>query len=291
MASSTTKVMRKGLVLEGGALRGLFSAGVMDVMMENGIEFDGLVGVSAGAAFGCNYKSRQPGRVIRYNKRFAKDWRYCSLRSWITTGDIYNGKFDYHEIPDNLDKFDSEAFDVNPMEFYAVCTDLETGKPVYKLLMKHGYDCNEWIRASASMPVVSKIVELDGMKVLDGGISDSIPLKFFESKGFDRNVVVLTQPSGYVKQPNKLLPLFRLQLHKYPKFLETAANRHIMYNDELAYVRQQEKEGKAFVIRPKRILPIKHLTHDTTLMQEVYEEGRAAMQERIGELKTFLDEC
>lgn len=280
--------MRKGLVLEGGALRGLFSAGVMDVMMENGIDFDGLVGVSAGAAFGCNYKSRQPGRVIRYNKRFAKDWRYCSLRSWITTGDIFNGKFDYHEIPDKLDKFDTETFDVNPMEFYAVCTDLETGKPIYKLLMKHGYDCNEWIRASASMPVVSKIIELDGQKVLDGGISDSIPLKFFESKGFDRNVVVLTQPNGYVKKPNSMLPLFRLQLHKYPKFLEAAANRHIMYNEELAYISQREKEGKVFVIRPKRILPIKHLTHNTSLMQEVYEEGRANMEERIDELKEFL---
>lgn len=280
--------MRKGLVLEGGALRGLFSAGVMDVMMENGIDFDGLVGVSAGAAFGCNYKSRQPGRVIRYNKRFAKDWRYCSLRSWITTGDIFNGKFDYHEIPDKLDKFDTETFDVNPMEFYAVCTDLETGKPIYKLLMKHGYDCNEWIRASASMPVVSKIIELDGQKVLDGGISDSIPLKFFETKGFNRNVVVLTQPNGYVKKPNSMLPLFRLQLHKYPKFLEAAANRHIMYNEELAYISQREKEGKVFVIRPKRILPIKHLTHNTSLMQEVYEEGRANMEERIDELKEFL---
>lgn len=279
--------MRKGLVLEGGALRGLFSAGVMDVMMENGIEFDGLVGVSAGAAFGCNYKSRQIGRVIRYNKRFAKDWRYCSLRSLITTGDIFNGEFDYHEIPDKLDKFDVETFDANPMEFYAVCTDLETGKPIYKQLMRHGYECYEWIRASASMPIVSRIVELGGTKVLDGGISDSIPLKFFEDKGFDRNVVVLTQPSGYVKKPNSLLPLFHLQLHKYPRFIEAASRRHEMYNEQLAYVSRREKEGRAFVIRPERNLPIKHLTHNTALMQEVYDEGRKVMEMRINELKAY----
>lgn len=281
------QLMSKGLVLEGGALRGLFSAGVMDVMMENGIEFDGLVGVSAGAAFGCNYKSRQIGRVIRYNKRFAKDWRYCSLRSLITTGDIFNGEFDYHEIPDKLDKFDVETFDANPMEFYAVCTDLETGKPIYKQLMRHGYECYEWIRASASMPIVSRIVELGSIKVLDGGISDSIPLKFFEDKGFDRNVVVLTQPSDYVKKPNSLLPLFHLQLHKYPRFIEAAARRHEMYNEQLAYVSRREKEGRAFVIRPARNLPIKHLTHNTALMQEVYDEGRKVMEMRINELKAY----
>lgn len=280
--------MKTGLVLEGGALRGLFSAGIMDVMMENGITFDGLVGVSAGAAFGCNYKSNQPGRVIRYNKKFAHDWRYCSLKSWITTGDIFNGEFDYHYIPEKLDVFDTETFDANPMEYYAVCTDLETGKPVYKLLMQHGDECYEWIRASSSMPVVSKIVEIGGRKLLDGGISDSIPLKFFEDKGYDRNVVVLTQPFGYVKKSNPLLPLFRLQLHRYPNFLHAAAVRHEMYNEEITYVKQRESDGKAFVIRPKQMLPIKHITHDTDLMQQVYDEGRKTMEERLDELKEFL---
>lgn len=280
--------MKKGLVLEGGALRGLFSAGIMDVMMENGITFDGLVGVSAGAAFGCNYKSNQPGRVIRYNKKFAHDWRYCSLKSWITTGDIFNGEFDYHYIPEKLDVFDTETFDANPMEYYAVCTDLETGKPVYKLLMQHSDECYEWIRASSSMPVVSKIVEIGGRKLLDGGISDSIPLKFFEDKGYDKNVVVLTQPSGYVKKANPLLPLFRLQLHRYPNFLHAAAVRHEMYNEEIAYVQQREAEGKTFVIRPKQKLPIKHITHDTDLMQQVYDEGRKTMEEKLDELKEFL---
>lgn len=282
--------MRKGLILEGGALRGLFSAGVMDVMMENGIGSDGLIGVSAGAAFGCNYKSQQPGRVIRYNKRYAHDWRYCSVRSLLMTGDIFGAEFDYHTLPNELDKSDVDVFDKSPMEFYAVCTDLTTGEPVYKLLMHHGYEFNEWIRASASMPLASRIVEVEDRKLLDGGIADSIPLKFFEQQGYDKNVVVLTQPEGFVKKPNPLMPLIRLQLHRYPKFLKAAAERHIMYNAETEYVLQQEKAGSAFVIRPESVLPIKHITHDPDLMQKVYEDGRRVMLSRLTELKTFIGE-
>lgn len=281
---------KKGLVLEGGALRGLFTAGVMDVMMENGIEFDGLIGVSAGAAFGCNYKSRQPGRVIRYNKRYAHDWRYCSVKSLLKTGDLFGAEFAYHMLPDELDKFDVATFDRHPMEFYVVCTDVQSGEPVYKRLMHHGYAMNEWIRASASMPLASKVVAVEGHQLLDGGIADSIPLRFFEQQGYDKNVVVLTQPKGYVKKPNPLMPLLRLQLHRYPKFLKAAAERHIMYNEETEYVARQEKEGKAFVIRPHSILPIKHITHDPELMQKVYEDGRSVMLSRLTELKSFLSE-
>jgi len=281
---------KKGLVLEGGALRGLFTAGVMDVMMENGLELDGLIGVSAGAAFGCNYKSRQSGRVIRYNKRYAHDWRYCSVKSLLKTGDLFGAEFAYHMLPDELDKFDVATFDHHPMEFYAVCTDVQTGEPVYKRLMHHGYAMNEWIRASASMPLASKVVAVEGHQLLDGGIADSIPLRFFEQQGYDKNVVVLTQPKGYVKKPNPLMPLLRLQLHRYPKFLKAAAERHIMYNEETEYVARQEKEGKAFVIRPHSILPINHITHDPELMQKVYEDGRSVMLSRLTELKSFLSE-
>lgn len=280
--------MKKGLVLEGGALRSLFSAGVIDVMMENGIDYDGLVGVSAGAAFGCNYKSRQPGRVIRYNKRFAKDWRYCSFRSLLLTGDLFGGDYDYHRLPEEFDPFDQETFEQNPMNFYAVCTDLVTGKAIYKKLTTCDYNCYEWIRASASMPVAAKIVKVEGHKVLDGGITDSIPLKFMEKEGYDKNVVVLTQPLGYVKKPNPLMPLFRLQLHRYPKFIEASAHRHEMYNGQTAYVRQQELAGRAFVIRPQHILPIHHFTHDPQLMQQVYEEGRKVMEEQMDDLKKYL---
>ena len=187
--------------MEGGALRGLFTAGILDVLMENGVRFDGLVGVSAGAAFGCNYKSGQAGRVIRYNKRFAHEWRYCSWRSWIATGDLFGGEFCYHKMPDELDVFDKETFDSNPMEYYAVCTDVETGEAVYKRLMKCSPETYEYIRASASMPMVSRIVEIGGSKLLDGGVTDSIPLRFFQQQGYERNLVILTQPADYAHSP------------------------------------------------------------------------------------------
>ena len=280
--------MKKGLVLEGGALRGLFSAGVIDVLMERGISFDGLVGVSAGAAFGCNYKSRQPGRAIRYNKRFAHDWRYCSWRSWLTTGDLFGGEFCYHVMPEQLDLFDTKAFDENPMVFYAVCTDVTTGEPVYQKLMKCSNDTYEYIRASASMPLVSKVVEVEGRKLLDGGVSDSIPLAFFQRMGYEKNLVVLTQPEGYVKEHNKLMPLMRLSLRKYPKMIHALDTRHIMYNKQLAYVAQEELKQSTLVIRPERKLPIGHLCHDENLMEEVYKEGRNTCMKQLAEIEQFL---
>ena len=201
--------MKKGLILEGGAMRGMFTAGVIDVMMENRILFDGAVGVSAGAAFGCNYKSGQIGRVIRYNTKYCNDPRYCGIRSLIRTGNLYNTDFCYGEVPLKQDVFDFDAYKNNPMAFYVVCTDIETGKAVYRKydgMEDHGFD---WIRASASMPLVSQIVEIDGQKLLDGGIADSIPVRFFERIGYDRNIVVLTQPADYQKKKNRLMPLIR----------------------------------------------------------------------------------
>ncbi|MBQ7421555.1 MAG: patatin family protein [Prevotella sp.] len=281
--------MKKGLVLEGGALRGLFSAGVMDVLMEAGISFDGLVGVSAGAAFGCNYKSRQIGRVIRYNMRFAHDWRYCSWKSWMRTGDLFGGEFCYHYMPVYLDVFDTVAFDVNPMEFYAVCTDVETGKPVYKRLMKCSDETYEYIRASASMPVVSRIVNVRGQKLLDGGVSDSIPLKFFQRVGYKKNVVVLTQPDGYVKRHNRMMPIIRMSLRKYPYMIDALDKRHVMYNSQLEYVYGEEAAGRAFVIRPPQNLYIGHTSHNSEEMRMVYNIGRDVASKQLNAIKRFLE--
>ena len=277
----------KGLVLEGGAMRGLFTAGIIDVMMEHGVEPDGMIGVSAGAAFGCNYKSRQPGRAIRYNKRFAKDKRYCSWQSWWKTGDLYNADFGYHVIPTQYDIFDDAAFEQNPMAFYAVCTNVETGEAVYKRLEKGGQLTYDWIRASASMPLASKVVELEGMKVLDGGVADSIPLAYFESIGYERNVVILTQPDGYVKGHNRLMPLMRIALRKFPKMIEAMDKRHLMYNQQLVYVYEAEKAGRALVIRPEASLPIGHISHDPDEMQRIYDIGREMGERYIEKIIDF----
>ena len=279
--------MKKGLVLEGGAMRGLFTAGIIDVMMEAGVEPDGLIGVSAGAAFGCNYKSRQPGRAIRYNTRFAKDARYSGLKSLLTTGDYFNAQFGYHIVPYQYDLFDVAAFEQNPMEFIVVCTDVLTGQAVYHKMDRVDYDELEWLRASASMPLASKVVEVAGHKLLDGGVADSIPLAYFESIGYDRNVVILTQPEGYVKHRTKLMPLMRIGLRRYPEMIQAMDRRYLMYNHELEFVRQAEREGRCLVIRPDEKLPIGHISHDPEEMKRVYQIGREMGNRYIERIKAF----
>ncbi len=279
--------MKQGLVLEGGAMRGLFTAGITDVMMEHGLWPDGLIGVSAGAAFGCNYKSRQPGRAIRYNKRFARDPRYSGLRSLLATGDYFNAVFAYHTVPREYDHFDDHAFEANPMAFVVVCTDVETGQPVYQQLDKSGYATYEYIRASASMPLASKVVCIEGRKLLDGGVSDSIPLEWAEHNGYERNVVILTQPSGYRKSRTRLMPLMRLGLRRYPRMLEAMDRRHLMYNRQLDYVAQAEREGRCLVIRPDGKLPIGHVCHDPDQMEHVYQMGREAGRKNIKAIEAF----
>ncbi len=279
--------MKRGLVLEGGAMRGLWTAGITDVMMEHDIWPDGLIGVSAGAAFGCNYKSRQIGRAIRYNMRFAKDSRYSGIRSLLTTGDYFNAEFDYHIVPKQYEIYDDDAFNRNPMEFIVVCTDVETGEAVYQTLTEANYDTYEWIRASASMPLVSKVVNIHGRKLLDGGVADSIPLAYTESIGYDRNVVVLTQPLGYQKEHNRLMPLMRFALRRYPEMIKALDYRHIMYNKQLEYVAQAEREGRCLVIRPDAKIPIGHISHNPQQMQHVYQIGRAIGERYIERIKDF----
>ena len=279
--------MKRGLVLEGGAMRGLWTAGITDVMMEHDVWPDGLIGVSAGAAFGCNYKSRQIGRAIRYNMRFAKDSRYSGIRSLLTTGDYFNAEFDYHIVPKQYEIYDDDAFNRNPMEFIVVCTDVETGEAVYQPLTEANYDTYEWIRASASMPLVSKVVNIHGRKLLDGGVADSIPLAYTESIGYDRNVVVLTQPLGYQKEHNRLMPLMRFALRRYPEMLKALDYRHIMYNKQLEYVAQAEREGRCLVIRPDTKIPIGHISHDPERMNHVYQLGRNIGKRYINQIRDF----
>ena len=282
--------MKRGLIMEGGAMRGMFTNGVIDVMMEHHIVYDGAIGVSAGAAFGCNYKSHQIGRPIRYNKRFAHEKRYCSMYSWLKTGDLYGAEFCYHKLPNELDIMDKKTYDADPMEFYVVATDCETGKPKYKKLMTLSDTAYEWMRASASMPVVSRPVELEGRKYLDGGISDSIPVKYFESIGYDRNVIILTQPLDYVKKPQAGMKFIGMFLKNYPAVAKDLAERHDAYNKTLSYILAEEKAGRTFVIRPPYALKIGRTEHDPEVMEKVYQTGRKTMEEEIQDLTTFLRE-
>ncbi len=280
--------VKRGLILEGGAMRGMFTCGVLDVFMENDIDFDGAAGISAGATFGCNIKSKQPGRALRYNLKYCKDWRYCSVRSLIKTGDLYGAQFCYHDIPDKLDIFDRETFKNNPMEFYLAATDVETGRPVYHKCTDGGELDILWMRASASMPAVSHLVEIKGRKFLDGGITDAVPFKFMEYKGYNRNVIVLTQPEGYRKEKSKATAMFDVMLRKYPNAAKAMRRRPQMYNKQMSDIKLREISGAALVIRPKESLGISRTENDPGELQRVYDLGREVAENRLSEIQDYL---
>ena len=281
--------MKTGLIMEGGAMRGMFTAGVLDVLMENGLVTDGAIGVSAGAVFGCNYKAHQIGRVIRYNTEYCNDKRYASFKNLVKTGNLYSEQFCYHEVPEKLDPFNEAAFAASPMDFFVVCTDVKTGEPIYHKCRKGDAEDVLWMEASASMPLAAKIVKIGHYGLLDGGVADSIPVRFFESIGYKRNLIILTQPKGYVKKKNKFLPAIRAKYFRYPAFVEAVADRHERYNETLSYISMLEQAGKDYVIRPPIPLEIGAMERDPAQLRRVYETGRAVAQIQVEKIRDFLD--
>ena len=281
--------MKTGLIMEGGAMRGMFTAGVLDVLMENGLVTDGAIGVSAGAVFGCNYKSHQIGRVIRYNTEYCNDKRYASFKNLVKTGNLYSEQFCYHEVPEKLDPFNEAAFAASPMDFFVVCTDVKTGEPIYHKCRKGDAEDVRWMEASASMPLAAKIVKIGHYGLLDGGVADSIPVRFFESIGYKRNLIILTQPKGYVKKKNKFLPAIRAKYFRYPAFVEAVTDRHERYNETLSYISMLEQAGKDYVIRPPIPLEIGAMERDPAQLRRVYETGRAVAQIQVEKIRDFLD--
>ena len=280
--------MKIGLILEGGAMRGLYTAGVLDVFLDNkDIKIDTIIGVSAGALFGVNYKSRQKGRVLRYNLKYAKDERYMGFKSLVKTGDIVNREFCYDEIPNKLDVFDNDTYKKTPEEFYAVVTNLDTGKPEYIKIDDAQKDL-EYLRASGSMPYVSKIVQIDGKKYLDGGTSDSIPVDEMMKMGVDKVIVVLTRPLEYRKKKSSK-KISKWYYKRYPNYIDTLNNRYKMYNSEVEKVISLEKDKKIFVIRPSRKVEIKRIERDTEKLQEMYDLGVEDAKNSLKDLKNYLE--
>ena len=286
--STACQRSKTGLVLEGGGMRGMFSSGIIDVMMENDIRFDGAVGVSAGACFGVNIKSGQIGRAIRYQKAMCGNKQYMSLQSLWQTGNLVNAEYAYHIVPMEIDIFDVEAAAANPMEFVVVCTDIYTGKPVYHPLKRVGYEELEWIRASASLPMVAQPVHVDGQYLMDGGLSDSIPLKYMQGRGYARNVVILTQPLGYRKKPAKHLWAMRWSTRHYPVVLECLRRRPEVYNQQLDYVFAQEQLGNTLVLVPEHPLRIGRLELKAEKFSAIYEEGRRIGEKNLERIREFV---
>lgn len=281
--------MKVGLLLEGGAMRGLYTVGALDVLMKNNINFDGIVGVSAGALFGINYKSKQPGRALRYNLKYAKEKNYMGWYSFLKTGDIMNKEFCFNKLVNELDPIDYDTFKKSTEEFWAVVTNIETGKPEYiKVDDLNKNEQIEALRASGSMPFVSNPVEIDGKKYLDGGIADSIPIDKIMDMGFDKVVVILTRTMGYRKEKGNQL-LAKLKYRKYPNFIKTIENRYLMYNEELDKIESLENDNKIFVIRPSRKVNIKRIEKDNSRIQEMYDLGYEDMSEKLKELNRYLN--
>ncbi len=279
---------KTGLVLEGGAMRGMYTAGVLDVLMEQKIQTDGVIGVSAGAVFGCNYKSGQIGRTLRYNLQFCGDKRYGTIHSLLKTGDIYDVDFCYHQIPEVIDPFDNDAFVKNPAEFYVVCTDVNTGKAIYHKCTDCGRDDLKWMQASASMPLVSKIVETDGYQLLDGGIADSIPVMWFRRQGYKKNLVILTRPDGYRKKKMKFQGVINKMLRHYPNLAKAMARRYKVYNKTLKKIEELKAKGEVMVLCPSRLIEVSRLEKDPEKLKALYQLGREDATKNLDQIRTFL---
>lgn len=278
--------MKTGLVLEGGAMRGIYTAGVLDVFLENDIHVDGVVGVSAGAIHGCSYVSEQKGRSIRYYCKYSKDKNFMSWYSFFKTGDIVGKKFCYDDIPNRLDPFDNDTFMKSDTDFYTTVTNCETGEAEYILCNDLSKEI-ECLRASASMPYVSKNVEINGAEYLDGGIGDSVPIKKFMKMGYDRDIVVLTRKRGYRKRQEHSV-LAKLFYRKYPKLVKALENRHIEYNKTMEYIDKLEKENKIMVLSPSREMRISRMEKNPNKLTELYNLGRKDANEKLGEIREFL---
>ena len=280
--------MKVGLVLEGGGMRALFTAGVLDALLDvKELDIDGIVGVSAGALFGANYVSRQKERAIRYNKKYARDKRYMGFYSWITTGNAVNEEFAFYEIPFKLDVFDQEKFKESKIDFHVVMTNVESGKPEY-VLIKDVFKQMEYLRATSALPFASKIIEINGKKYLDGGISDSIPIDYCEGLGYDKIILVLTRPKNTHKE-DKLNFLYKLVYRKYPNLVERLINMGKDYEVVLKKIKDLENENKIFVIRPPEVLKIGRLEKNEDKIQNVYDIGLNTGIKEIDNLLNYLN--
>ncbi len=277
-----------GLVLEGGGMRGVYTAGVLDFFIDKNIYPDGVIGVSAGACHACSYLSKQRGRAYKVNTAYLHKKEYMSFHSFITTGNYINEEFVYHTIPDQLDLYDYDAFQQNHIDFYAVASNLETGEAEYFKCTDLHKDI-DYVRASASLPLLSKIVEVDGKKVLDGGVSDSIPILKFQDMGYNKNIVVLTQSANYRKGKNNLLPILKRVYKHYPKFLNKIEHRHLSYNKTLQQIEEMEKRHEIFVIRPSSDVTIHRLEKNLDHLEALYQQGYHDAKNRYQELLEYIN--
>ncbi|MDL2276038.1 patatin family protein [Breznakia sp. OttesenSCG-928-G09] len=278
---------KSSLLLEGGGMRGVYTAGVLDFLLEKQIEFETVIGVSAGSCHGCNYLSKQIGRNFQINTDYLDGSDYLSFRNLIKTKSAFGMDFMFDDIPNKLNLFDYEAYHNNKAQLIAVSSDVETGLPVYRNIVNMYTDI-DYLKASISIPLLAPIVEVDGRKLLDGGIADSIPLRYAESLGYEKHVLILTRDPAYRKGKNRLMPLIRKQFKKYPNFVKAVEERHLNYNNTLNYIELMKRQKKVFVIQPQSEVKISQLEKNKQKLRSLYEQGYQDAKDSYDDLLSFF---
>ena len=276
------------LVLEGGAMRGQFTAGVLDFFMDQKLFCERVIGVSAGALCGYNYVAGEDGRTCYLNTKYCADWRYLSLKSFVRTGNACGREFAFDEIPNRLEPFNYAGFDESPMKLVAVSSNLVTGEADYHEFSDARADL-PYLIASSSMPLVSQIVDVDGKLLLDGGTCDSVPIAHSLLTGAKKHLVVLTQAAGYVKGPDKMLALERQRYGLYPYYLERLQHRHYEYNRTYRMLARMHEAGEAFVIRPPEPVTVSSMERDPEKLFALYEQGYAVAARTWPDLCAYLE--
>ncbi len=277
-----------GLILEGGGMRGAYTAGVLDFFLDKNIEFGSVYGVSAGSANACSYLSKQRGRAFHVDVDYLEDKNYASAYNLLTTGNFFRTEMCYDRIPNELNPYDYETFEKYQGKFYAVVTNCITGQPEYLEIKDMKKDI-EYIRASCSLPLMAEIVNIGCVPYLDGGISDSIPVRRSVRDGHNKNVIVLTRDINYRKKINELLPVIRVKYSNYPKLIEAVERRHKMYNMTIDYIKKQEEKGNVLVIRPAEPVKIGRLEKDKKKLTLLYKKGYKDAAKKCEELKAFME--
>lgn len=278
-----------GIIFEGGGMRGAYTAGIIDALLEHDMNFEYCYGISSGATHATTYLSRQRGRAIQIVTDYIKDKRYFSIMNLIKTGNLFNVDFIYDTIPHELNPYDYETAKNNPAKFFVGVINMETSKGEF-LRVKDIEEEYMKVCASMSLPLIANMVEIDGQRYLDGGIADSLPIQRSINDGNKKSVLVLTQDATYRKKLDKILPLVAIKYRKFPGFVHMVKTRHIRYNASLDQIAEEEKAGRAFVLRPKKPVKIGRLELNRKKMLALYREGYEDGIEAMPRLKAFLED-
>lgn len=278
-----------GLILEGGGMKGAYTSGVLDFFLEKNLEFSHCYGVSAGAVNLCSFLSKQKKRGFRSLTEYMGNKRICGLYSLLTDGNIINSKFSYDLVPNYLLPFDRHTFSSYKGKAYAVATNVETGEAEYLSMAEVDYALKA-VHASTALPLVFKIVTIDGKKFLDGGLADSIPIRRSVLEGNKKNIVILTKEKGYIRKPSENLELIRLRYGKYPKVYQVMKEHHIAYNETMDYIKCLQQEGKVFLLQPEEKNDIHRLEKDHKKMEALYSTGYRDAKNNYQQLLAFLEQ-